>query len=465
MHRQLIHRRVARTLETVHTSNLDPVSGQIAAHYDQAGLPDQAVQYYQRAAEVAQRVYANEEAISLLNTGVALLKQLPPGPERDARELALQTELGSSLVAARGYGALEAIEVYSRARALCQRMGTPPSPPILRALAIAHIVRAEFQQAHDLGDQLLGLAERAQDPLLLVEAHYVLGVTLFWQGVFPSSREHLELAITRYNPQRSRTHIALYSQDPKVICLGRLALDLWYLGYPDRAAETSQVALALAKELAHPFSLAYATAVTALLHNHRRAIEETLAQAEGCIALCREYRLGFWIPWATNLHGWALAEQGAFETGIAEIHEGMAAFQAIGAEYMRPFYLTLLAELYAQAGDVEQGLAVLVEGFATADAHGERWCMSELHRTHGELLLLNRDEAAAEDAFQRALAVARSQEAKSLELRAATSLARLWQTQGKPAAAHQLLAEIYGWFSEGFDTPDLRDARALLDQL
>ncbi len=464
-HRRLLHRHVAQALETIHTSNLDPISGQVAAHFERAGLPEQAMRYYQRAAAVAQRVYANEEAISLLNKGLALLRTIPGGPERDARELTLQSALGVSLVASRGYGTAEVIDVCGRAQSLCESLGRPPSPPILRALALAHIVRAEFQQAHDLGDQLLGLAERDRDPVLLVESHYVLGVTLFWQGVFVSSRSHLEQAISHYDSQQSRMHIALYSQDPKVVCLCRLALDLWYLGYPHRAVQTCQEALALAHELAHPFSLAYAALFYTQLHNHLRAGKETQERAEAVIALCREHRLGFWLPAATVLHGWSLAEQGAIEVGIAEIREGMAAFQAIGAEYMRPYFLALLAEQYRKAGDVEQGLPLLAEAIATVDKRGERWCEAELHRTNGELLLMRGEDAAAEDAFARALAIARSQDAKSLELRVATSLARLWLRQARHAEARQLLAEIFGWFTEGFDTRDLQDARALLRQL
>jgi adenylate cyclase len=428
-------------------------------------LPEQAIKYYQRASEVAQRVYANEEAISLLNKGLALLQRLPTRPERDTRELALQTALGVAMVATRGYGAVEVIDVYGRAQALCQALGNAPNAPILRALAIAHVSRAEFQHAHDLGDQLLSLAERNHDLVLLVEAHYVLGVMLFWRGAFARSRWHLEQAIAHYDPQQSRTHIALYAQDPKVICLCRLALDLWYLGYPDRALQTSQEALALARELAHPFSLARAVGEDALLHALRRAISETQAQAEGCIALCTEHRLGYWIPWATVLHGWALAEQGALEAGIAEMHEGLAACRASGIEHVRPHCLALLAEQHGKNGNVGQSLSLLAESRAAVEANGGHMGEAEIYRTRGELLLMCGEEAEAETAFGRALAAARSQEAKSLELRAATSLARLWQKQGKSAEARGMLAEVYDWFSEGFDTPDLQDARTLLEQL
>lgn len=465
MQRQLLHRRVARTLETSYAGDSDAISGQVAAQYEQAGMPDQAIQYYQRAAEVAQRVYANEEAISLFNKGLVLLQRLPPSLERDTRELALQTALATCLAPARGYGAPEVIAACGRAQSLCQSLGEPASPPILRALAIAHVVRAEFQQAHDLGDQLLGLAERAQDIILLVEAHYALGVTVFWQGDFAASRWHLEQAIDHYDPQLSRTHIAHYSQDPKVICLNRLGLSLWYLGYPDQADQRNQEALALAQELSHPLSLAYTRHFGALLYSNLRETKRTQAHADAVIALDREQRVGFYLAMATVLHGWAIAEQGDIDAGIALIRESLAGFETVVAEHLRHHALILLAEQYGKAGERALGLSVLAEARAAVNLHAAHWCDAEIDRVHGVLLLLGGDAAAAEGAFQRALEVARSQAAKSLELRAATSLARLWQTQGKPAAAHQLLAEIYGWFSEGFGTPDLLDARALLDQL
>jgi DNA-binding SARP family transcriptional activator/predicted ATPase len=465
MQRQLIHRRVARALETIYASNSDPISGQVAAHYEQAGMPEQAIQYYQRAAEVAQRVYANEEAISLLNKGILLLLRLPPSTERDARELALQTELAACLAPARGYGAPEVIDTCGRAQSLCQSLGAPASPPILRALAIAHVVRAEFQQARDLGDQLLGLAEHTQDAILLVEAHYVLGVAVFWQGAFATSRRHLEQAVAHYQPQQSRTHLAHYSQDPKVICLCRLGLDLWYLGYPDQAAQRNQAALTLAQELGHPLSLAYTRHFGALLHCHLREAKRTQAWAEAVITLDREQRVGFYLAMATVLHGWAIAEQGDTGVGLARMHESLTGFEAVVAEHLRHYALILLAEQYGRAGDSAQGLSFLAEAHAAVEAHAAHWCEAEIYRVRGELLLLQGDNAEAEAAFQCALEVARPQEAKSLELRAATSLARLWLRQARHAEARRLLADIYGWFSEGFDTPDLQDARALLEQL
>ncbi len=206
--------------------------------------------------------------------------------------------------------------VLSRSRELCQRLGMPPSPPVLRALAIASVTQAEFQQAHDLGDQLLGLVQRHQDPVLLVEAHYVLGVTLFWKGALALSRSHLEQAVAHYDRQRSPTHVALYTQDPEGVCLIRLAIDLWCLGYAEQAQARSREAVARARELAHPFSLAYVLATDAWLQNLRRDVCATREQAEADIVLCREHGIAFWLPLGQILHGWALGEQGEVAAGI-----------------------------------------------------------------------------------------------------------------------------------------------------
>jgi tetratricopeptide (TPR) repeat protein len=225
--------------------------------------------------------------------------------------------------------------------------------------------------------------------------------------------------------------------DRVVVCLCRLAEDLWYLGYPDQASRIGQESLALARALAHPFSLTYAAYFDTQRHVVARSLHEVLVGAEATIEFCREYQVHHWRTFAIILRGWAQALRGAAEIGMAQIHEGMAILAVDGTVVGRPLHLTLLAELYAQAGDVEQGLAVLAEALATADAHGERWSEAEIYRVRGELQLLQGDNAEAEAAFLRALEVACSQEAKSLKLRAATSLARLWQTQGKPAAAQR----------------------------
>jgi predicted ATPase len=293
----------------------------------------------------------------------------------------------------------------------------------------------------------------------------VLGATSFWQGEFVRSRAHLEAAIALYDPRQSHIHLALYTQDPKVVCLCRLALDLWCLGYPDQALQTGQDSLVLARNLSHPFSLAYAMYFDTLFHCLFRTSRATQECAEATIALCREHQVGYWLELTVVLLAWAQAAQGEVEAGIAQMHESMTNMSAAGIDNMRPYYMALLAEQYAGGGDVAHGLALVAQALDAVDRNGDCWCAAELLRIKGELLLRRGEQTEAEDTFRRAIAVARSQEARSLELRAATSLARLWQVQNRPAEARQMLAEIYSWFSEGFDTPDLKDAQALLAHL
>jgi predicted ATPase len=253
--RKVLHRRVAGALEKAKAPDLDSVSAQLAAHYEQAGLPDRAILFYMRAADVAQRVYANEDAIDLLNRALTLFEFVPSGLSRDQRELTAQTALGVSLVATRGYAAPEVMDVYQRSRDLAQRLGKPLQPPLLRGLAIAAVAQTNFQFAQELGERMLDQAERDGDPVVLVEAHYVLGVTLFWRGQFAESRSHLEDAIAHYSVERSQAHLTGYSQNPAVVCLIRLAVVLWFLGDSYEATRCAEESLALARKVAHPFSL------------------------------------------------------------------------------------------------------------------------------------------------------------------------------------------------------------------
>jgi DNA-binding SARP family transcriptional activator/predicted ATPase len=461
-HRLLLHRRVARALEQVYAANLDAVSAQVATHYEQGGSPIEAVPYFQRAAGLAQGICANAEAIHLLNRGLALLTSLPPTQERDERELALQTSLGTSLVATAGYGASETLHVYKRSQELCQHLGNPPSPPVLRALAIASLAHAEFQQAHGLGDQLLSLAMRDRDPVLLVEGHYVLGVTLFWKGALGPSRRHLEQALGHYTPTRSAAHLSLYTQDPRVVCLIRLAMDLWLLGYPEQAVQKKREALQVAQQLSHPFSLAYALAWSLILETERHDANLIVQDADVCLALSRERGMALWFAQATILRGWALAELGDIEDGIAEMRTGINAFRTTGCVFFTPYFLGLLAAQYARIGRVERGLTLVSEALAAVARTGERWYEAELYRCRGELVLLRDDDVAAEAAFQRALGIARYQAAKATELRVATNLARLWQGQARYSDGRQLLEDSCGWFGEGVASPDLIEARAVL---
>jgi predicted ATPase len=335
-----------------------------------------------------------------------------------------------------------------------------------------------------LGEQLLSLAQRLHDPDLLLEAHHSLWASLFSGGELVAPQAHLEQGRRLYDPQRHRSYASLYSgHDPGVCCHMLAAPSLWLLGYPDRAVASSQAALALAQQLAHPFSLIHALYWAAVLHHFRREAPQTRTDAETAITIATDQGFLQQLAQAMPMRGWALAESGQGEEGITQIHQGLAAYQATGATANRPYYLALLAKVSAQMGQCTEGLKALAEALATVAKSRVRWWEAELHRLKGELLLwqastrrrakgtrrrakgTRQKRAEAETCFQQALAVARRQEAKSLELRAAMSLARLWQREGKRQEAHDLLAPIYGWFTEGFDTADLREAKALLAEL
>jgi DNA-binding SARP family transcriptional activator/predicted ATPase len=467
--RRQLHRRVAQALETVHTADLDSVSAQLAAHYEQAGLPEQAIAHYRRAAEISQRVYANEETINLLNRALILLDTLPHTSHRDEQELALQTALGVPLVATKGYGATAVRETYIRALALCQQLEKPASPPILRALAISYVVQPDLRQAYQLGEQLLKLARRKQDEMLLVEGHYVLGVVSFWRGEFAASREHLETALAHYGSQRRRTHLTMYTQDPEVICLSRLAWTLWYLGYPDQAVRKAQEALSRAQSLAHPYSLAYAHYFAIRVYGDCRDDEAMLAQIKATIDYSTKHEFFLWLWLATLLEGWILARKGNIKVGIEQMQRAIAKVREAGQNLTLPYNLALIARAYALTGEVEQGLSLMDEALTATEHSGEHWSEVELIRLKGELLLLHGeavDEVAAH--FRQAMDLARRQGAKSLELRAVTSLGRLWRSLGSTAQkqeAQQMLQAAYDEFSEGFNTPDLQEARLLLQEM
>jgi predicted ATPase len=474
--RQQHHQRIAQVLEIQFSELVETQPELLAHHYAEAGLAEQALGYWQRAGERARQRSANAEAIAHLNKGLVLLKTLPETLKRARQELDLQTTLGPALMAIKGYAAPDVAQVYTRARALCQQMReTSRLFPVLWGLWMYHFVRAELQAAYDLGEQCLSLAQRLQNPAFRLEAHRALGTTLFFQGELSPASAHLEQGITFYAPQQHRSLVFLYGQDPKVTCLSYVAWALWLLGYPDQALRRSQEALSLAQELAHPFTLAFALQWAGTLHRFRREGQATQERVEALMALAREQGFVQRLAGGTLLQGWVLAVQGARTEGIVEMRQSLATYQAIGAGTGQTDSLALLAEVYGQTGQTAAGLAVIADAFSMVDKQGERFCEAELYRLKGELLLQSGDrslasrsqtlDAGAEDCFQQALDVARRQQAKSLELRAAVSLSRLWQRLGKRAAARQVLAEVYGWFTEGFDTADLQEARALLEAL
>ncbi|MEJ2102026.1 MAG: hypothetical protein P8X68_18940, partial [Desulfobacterales bacterium] len=380
----------------------------------------------------------------------------------------LQTTLGPVLMAVKGFGSSEVGKVYDRARELCQQVGeTPQLFPVLHGLWRFYQIRAELQTARELAEQLFSLARRAQDPALLLEGNRIMGQTMFWLGELVPARKHLEQGIALYDPQQHRSHAFVYGQDPGVLCRCFGAWPIWVLGYPDQALRNIHEALTMAQELTHSFSQAFALNMATTVHQFRREVQAVQECAEELITLTTEQGFALWLAFGMILRGWAIVAQGGGAKGISVIHEGLAAHRATGAEVEKPYFLALMTEAYGKAGQPEEGLSVLAEALAVVDKTCGRYWEAELHRLKGELLLMQQRQKVdeAEACFRQALDIARRQQAKSFELRAAMSLSRLWQQQGKHKEAHRLLAEIYGWFTEGFDTVDLQEAKALLEQL
>jgi adenylate cyclase len=318
-----------------------------------------------------------------------------------------------------------------------------------------------------VGEQLVSSAQHQDDPALLLEAYRSLGFTLFCLGEFVSTRAYAEQGMALYDPQQHPPHAFLYGQDPGMTCRLYAAAALWFLGYPDQAIVRSHEALTVAQEQAHPYRVATALGWMPMIRQYCRDIPAVHHWAQAAITLCTEHGFPLWLAWSTLLQGWALTQQDAGEEGIVQICRGVAACRATGTEVWRPYDLALLAEAQEKRGRAEEGLRTLAEAFTLMDKTGERCWEAESHRLKGEFLLRQDVSNApqAETCFHQALDIAHRQQAKSLELRAVMSLARLWQRQGKRAEARELLAPIYGWFTEGFDTADLQEAKALLETL
>ncbi len=471
--RKELHSRIAEVLVEQFRETVTSAPEILAHHYTEADIAEQAIAYWQRAGQRALERSANREVISHFTKGLELLKSTADSPQRNNQELTLQTALGASLIAVKGYAAPEVEPVYARARELCDRVGeTPLLFRVLGGLSAFYLVRGDFHTSRELGEQLLHLAQNMGNPSLLVRAHSALGPTLFYLGEFAPSREHLEQGITLYQAQRHHSHAA-FLQDPGVSCLCYLAWDLWFLGYPDQALKRTDEAIILAQSLSHPYSRAYSHAFAAMIHNLRGESEEAQEQAEAAIALSADQGFMIWLAQATVSLGWARAHQGQKE-GVAQVRQGLAAWRATGAEVCSSYNLGVLAEAYGKWRRAEEGLGVLSDALALmASKTGDLFYEAELYRLKGELMLQQAGvqeiasavENEAERCFLRAIDIARHQQAKSLELRAVRNLARLLARQGRGDIAHAMLAEIYNWFTEGFNTADLKDAKELLDEL
>ena len=510
--RQHYHHQIAQVLEGQFPDTTETQPELVAHHYTEAGLAEQAIPYWQRAGQNAIERSAHMEAIHHLTKGLEALKTLPDTANCIQPELLLQIALGTSLMATKGWSAPEVERTHARARALCLQVGASPQlVPVLRNLYSFYVVRAEYQTARELGEEIMDLARRTQSAPLLLRAHLALGQTLMHLAEFSAARLNLEEGIALSTLSKWSTRAM---PDPGVACYLWGSVVLWMLGYPTQALQRAREALSRAREQPQPFNSAYALIVVAMLHYARREGQEVQERAETAIALAEKHGFTYLLALGQILRGRARVDSSHLSSEqqqeeIAQMRRGLASSLNTGAAILQPYWLALLAEAYGKGGQAQEGLHVLAEALVVVCKTGECICESELYRLKGELTLQQsraslgqvQDEsqaspgrvesksrtsqgqaedkskvtdprsltpdpqAEAEAYFLKAIEIARKQQAKSLELRAAMSLSRLWQQQGKMAEAHQMLAEIYGWFTEGFDTKDLQEAKALLAEL
>jgi class 3 adenylate cyclase/predicted ATPase len=482
--RKVLHEQTARALEALNRATLEDRYSALAHHYSRSDNAAKAVEYLSLAGQQAVRQSANVDAITHLAAALDLLKTLPDTAARARHELTLHISLGASLMATKGYSAAEVEQTYTRAQELCLQVGEPLQvAQVLFGRWVFDAVRGNLTAARALGEQFLTVAHRQPDSTLSLVAHAVLGGTLLWLGEFARAQAHLDQAFTFYDPEHHRDLAYHVGQDPGLMALEFAAETLWDRGYPDQALARVRRALSLAQALSHPFSLAVTLGAVAFVQLLRREGQEAHAQAETLLTLAHEHGFAQWLGYGTSLQGWALVEHavqsGAREqgkAGLVQIQKGLAAVRATGAELWVPLFLGAVAQGSAQGGQAQAGLSVLTEALALVEKNEERWHEAELYRLKGELTIQQSSvpnpqhltpstRTEAEAYFHKAIKIARQQQAKSLELRAVMSLARLWQQQGKQQEAHEMLAEIYGWFTEGFDTTDLQEANALLEAL
>ena len=465
--RKNLHERIAQAIEELYSDRLDEHYTELVHHYQQSKDAEKAVEYLSLAGQQAAQRSAVQEAVAHFTAGLNILQTLPDTPERMQQELQLQIMLGPVVMVSQTWSSPEVVQIYERAHELCQQLGdTSQVFPVLFGLWGVYFARGASHHAQQLAEQFLHMSQRGQDPALEIEAHYMLGGTLISPGEFKPALDQFKQSIALYDPQHHHDLASRYAMyDPGVICRADAAWMLWIMGYPAQARQYLADARQLAQDLGQRPSLAWVFIAAAMFAQHVADAKTTQGQAEEAMGLATEVGIPFWHGWARIYRGWALAQQGQSEEGCTELERGLEMYKARGGLFWSIF-LVLWAETLQVSGDTEGALGGIAEGLAFVRDTEERYAEAELYRLKGKLTLQqSRDVEEAETCFLQAIDIARSQQAKSWELRAATSLARLWQGQGKTEEARELLAPVYEWFTEGFDTADLKDAKALLAEL
>lgn len=466
--RQDLHANIANALEKGFPHTFEARPELVARHFDEAGLFEEAVGYWLRAGRLSAARSANVEAIAHLRSGLLSLAALPPGEPRSRLELSLQLALGGPLLATKGFASSHVEAVYQRAQELSRELDSDKDLfTAIRGLGYVYHVRANLREATRLVAEVVDLARRIGEPAMLAEAYHSAGAQTFHLGTFQAAHDWYHQSIEA-GDYRGRFHSEVYGINMGVFCRAYLSHCDWHLGYPDRALQTAEEALALAREVAHPFSIALALDYLAMLHQFRREPEAVLRIAEEARSLCLEHRFDYYRSWSTLVRAWAVAEANSPEEGLAAYDAALHEFRETGAELRMPHHLCLLAAVQRKAGRRGAGLRLVAEASQIAERNLESWCNAEIERERGELLLLDSSDDAREEAvaaFRRAIRIAADQGAKMLELRASAALARLWAQCGEREKALDVLTPIYDWFTQGFDTPDLHRASTLLGEL
>ena len=466
--RSELHESTAHAIETLFPERLKDYCGELAHHYSLSGNIPKAVEYLHAAGQQAQQRSAQPETIRHLSAALELLKRLPDTPERSRQELTLLLTLGPTLMATRGQSSPEVEATYRRALALCEQ-GEQTSYFFSAQLGLwaSYQLRAQYRVSAPLGERLMEMALQSGKPDQLAEGHRVIGATAFRLGQLELARFHMEQVLALQRPEPSQyDYLMGYGRDPAVHALSSLGWILWYQGLPDLARTRCYEALAMARQRPDTANLALCLVFASEVHRLRREHQQTSEYAKAAIAVAGEQGFPIYLAWGTVLQGWEMADQGQPQEGIARIHQGLSAYAATGASLGRPNLLAMLAEACGKARQIEAGLASVAEALAFAEDTGERLDEAALYRLKGELMLQMPDkEAEAEACFQKAIALAHHQGARSLELQAALSLAQLWRQQGKPDAAREILAPVHSSFTEGFDLADWQQAKVQLDLL
>ena len=467
--RQKLHQRIGEVLEFQFPETAASQPELLAHHFTEAALKEKAVAYWEKAGLLCRERSANTEAIGHLNRGLQLLESFDDSPERTKQELRLQIPLGTALLSTKGYAAPEVGPVFTRARQLCEQIGDPSQLfAVMWGIWAWHVVIGNFRHCMDLAGEAMALAGKINNPGVTMEALFMPGLTMLYRADFAGAREHCGRAVSDFDdPEQCRIWAGHTGQNSGVTHRCYLSLALWHLGFPDQALAMNREMVTRAREVKHPFSLAYGLHHTGWLHQHMRMGPETQAAGEEEMNIAVEQGFLFWHATGTlyRAAGWLL--QGRHDEALPDIRKGLNFYRSTGAGLAVPFYLSVLAQAFGKAGQLDEGLATVAEAFDVAHKNEDLFQEAEIHRIKGDLLLAKsaHNAEAAEACFHQALEIARRQQSKAWELRSTMSLARLWRDQGKRDEARQALQKIYDTYTEGHNTPDLMDAQKLLGEL